>query len=212
MPVVNYVTDDSVVKKDFTTSSSKKALVPNGVKGNAFYEDESKVVSISADHFSRAINAKGISWQLLPDLGRTGSAITSFPVTAAEQVLNITAPTLQYDIYTFSEGEVAVQAYFSPTLNFQNSTTGLQFALSIDDGTPQILSVNKEDAPSNSGVWNKWVAENIIIVPAKLVLSKPGKHVLKYWMVSSGVVLQKIVLNFGTVKQSYLGPPETIVK
>jgi hypothetical protein len=29
-------------------------------------------------------------------------------------------------------------------------------------------------------------------------------------MVDSGVVLQKIVLDFGGVKQSYLGSPETI--
>ena len=40
-------------------------------------------------------------------------------------------------------------------------------------------------------------------------LNSPGKHIVKYWMVNPGVVLQKFVLDFGGLKPSYLGPPET---
>lgn len=43
-------------------------------------------------------------------------------------------------------------------------------------------------------------------------MSRPGKHTLRYWMVSSGVVLQKIVLDSGGLENSYLGPEETINK
>ena len=85
----------------------------------------------------------------------------------------------------------------------------MQYAISVDDETPQIISLNKEDKNSISGIWNKWVGENIIIKTSKHNISTAGKHVIKYWMVNSGVVLQKIVADFGGMKKTYLGPPET---
>jgi hypothetical protein len=56
------------------------------------------------------------------------------------------------------------------------------------------------------------VANNIIIKTTNHQLTKAGKHIIKYWMVSPAVVLQKIVVDLGGVKPSYLGPPETLVK
>ena len=53
------------------------------------------------------------------------------------------------------------------------------------------------------------VADNIIISNTEFHLRKPGVHVLKFWMVDPGIVLQKIVVGFTEVNPSYLGPPET---
>ena len=122
------------------------------------------------------------------------------------------APHLEYFFYSNSKDSLSISAYFSPTLNFQNTETGLQYAISIDGDTPQIISINKEDKNTGNGIWNKWVAENIIIKTTKHAITNTGKHVIKYWMVNSGVVLQKLVVNFGSIKQSYLGPPETLLK
>ena len=85
----------------------------------------------------------------------------------------------------------------------------MQYAVSIDNETPQIISINAEDKNSMSGVWNKWVADNIIVKKSEHTVNKPGKHILKYWMVSPAVVLQKLVIDLGGLKLSYLGPPET---
>jgi hypothetical protein len=43
-------------------------------------------------------------------------------------------------------------------------------------------------------------------------VSTAGLHTLKIYMVDAGVVLDKIVIDAGGLKPSYLGPPETRVR
>ncbi len=210
MPAVKYVPADSMVQEPHQLFSDvASAVLPSNLTGPVFYQDELRGVSVDAAHYTKAVNSNGVIWKILPDLGRTGDAITTFPVAAAAQQPAAGSPHLEYEFYTYSKGDFKINTFFSPTLNFQNSATGLQYAISVDDETPQILSVNKED---NTAVWNKWVADNIIIKTSLHKIIASGKHTVKYWMVNSGLVLQKLVLDFGGVKQSYLGPPETINK
>ncbi len=210
MPDVKYVPIDSVIDQRPITDTAVRAYsIHKKNNRNLFYELDG-VVSIGASHFTKAINANNIQWKILPDHGREGSSITSFPVTAANQIAGGNSAHLQYEFYTYSSDTFKINAYFSPTLNFHNSETGLQYAISVDDELPQTIAINKED--NNVRTWGNWVANNIIIKTTKHKILQPGKHILKYWMVSPGVVLQKLVVDFGNVKQSYLGPPETIVK
>jgi Glycosyl hydrolase family 115/Gylcosyl hydrolase family 115 C-terminal domain len=226
MPVVKYIVSDSVTSgvtnANITTDNHTheeeavanttfvNTLTKNNTGKSTVIYEHNKYISIEAAHFTRAVTTPGINWQLLPDHGRTGDAVTAFPVTAPEQKPAGNTPHLEYEFYTMSNGAFTVNAYFSPTLNFYNSENGLQYAISIDNETPQIISINKEDKNSISGIWNKWVGENIIIKKSEHKILTEGKHTIKYWMVNSGVVLQKLVLDFGGVKPSYLGPPETI--
>jgi len=211
MPDIKYVPKDSVestIPEPVLELNSARDSISNNHKGNVFYEEQN-YVSIEAAHSSRLINTNKVQWKVIPDIGRTGDGITSFPVTASTQKPGSNSPHVEYDFYTYSIGGLKLNAYFSPTLNYYNTDEGLQYAISIDEETPQIISINKEDRNTGTGIWNKWVSENIIIKTSDHIISKPGKHTVKYWMVNSGVVLQKIVVDFGGVEPSYLGPPET---
>ncbi len=218
MPFARRVPDDSLVnevvpapaiQQEHSHSESGTTSL-RGLKYNIIERDGH--ISIAADHFTNSLNTNGITWKILPDHGRTGSAITSFPVTAKRQVPGVTSPHVEYTIFTSSSDSFQLMAYFSPSLNYHNDPEGLQYAISIDDEKPQIVSINKEDKNTGAGVWSKWVSENIIIKTTNHRIKKAGQHTIKYWMVDPGVVLQKLVLDFGGLQRSYLGPPETLKK
>jgi hypothetical protein len=213
---IKYGISDSVLpgdsRKSIRFEDSEPKLfnysLPKTTKAPAFFE-KSEYISMNSSSYSRAVNTNGITWKILPDHGRTASAVAPFPVTATEQRPGSTAPHLEYDFYTYSKDSFSIHCYFSPSLNYHNTEQGLQYAISIDNEVPQIISINAEDRNTGRGIWNKWVAENIIIKISRHHISSPGKHTLKYWMVNPGVVLQKLVVDFGGLKPSYLGPPET---
>lgn len=168
-------------------------------------------VSMQAEHYSRAVAKDSVSWQTIPDLGRTGSAVTVMPVTTSAQRPGGNSPRLEYDVYLFTAGEVKVVAYFSPTLNFHNKH--LRYAVSFGSQPPQVMNIWSTEAIHDWEYPREWmeaVANNIRIRTTLHRVEKPGRHVLKFWMVDPGVVLQKIVVETGVVAPSYLGPPESV--
>jgi hypothetical protein len=162
-------------------------------------------VSMEAEHFSRAVGTTAISWLRIPDLGRTLSAMTPMPATAVSQTPGGDSPRLEYSLYLFHKGDVNVAAYLSPTLNFHNNE-GLRYAISFDDQPPTVVNMH---AGKTFQDWEKSVRNNISILVSNHVIGEPGRHVLKFWMVDPGVVLQKLVVESGKIRPSYLGPPES---
>jgi hypothetical protein len=179
-------------------------------EGTSLFFERNGYISIEAAHYAKKNNAGNLKWKIIPGIGRDGDGITIFPVRTSEQTISNNSPHLEYEITTYDSGETKLNVYFSPTLNFHNDTEGLRYGISIDDEKPQIISINKDD--NNQKTWEQWVANNIIIKSSNHQVGKPGKHTVKYWMVSPAVILQKIVVDLGGIKPSYLGPPETIYK
>lgn len=181
------------------------------VKG---FVESNGCISIEAENYSKAVSDGKIVWQVIPGAGRTGSVVTSYPATAFVENPQNNSPHLQYDLYLFNKGEVNVKLYFSPTLNFTNSPNGIRYAVSIDDAQPQILKMTTNQNPpdlNRDGLWNKWVSDQINIQTSKHLINEPGKHVLKFWRVDPGVVLQKIVIETAETKPSYLGAPQSFL-
>ncbi|GAB2955424.1 hypothetical protein GCM10027048_21490 [Hymenobacter coalescens] len=176
--------------------------------GGAFVEAEG-YVSIEAEHFDQAVDGAAVKWQIIPDLGRTLSAVSSFPVTAPAQLPAAATPHLQYRVQLSSSGPVTVQAFLAPTLDFTGGQ-GLRYAVSFDDEAPQIVNLHTGLVADNGNrPWEQAVAQNILIKASKHTLTKPGEHVLKFWRVDPGVVLEKLVIDCGGLKPSYFGPPES---
>ncbi len=118
------------------------------------------------------------------------------------------AVRLEYDIRTVKTADATLNLYLAPTLDTAGKG-GLRIGVSIDDRPMQLLSFDlKPDAPD----WNQAVSDNIVILKAPFKGLKAGKHKLKVFRIDGNVVLEKLVLDAGGVKPSYLGPPESAQK
>lgn len=167
-------------------------------------------VSVEAVHYTAKVAAGAARWEPIDDLGRTLSSMSIFPMTAASITPPENSPRLEYKMYLFNPGDVEVQTIISPSLNTEPGR-GLRFALSFDDQPPQIVTAVPSGYFVDNGVrdWEESVRNNARITKTSFTVANTGYHTLKVWMVDPGVVLQKLVVNLGGVKPSYLGPPES---
>ncbi|MQA84551.1 MAG: glycosyl hydrolase [Streptosporangiales bacterium] len=168
-------------------------------------------VSMDAEHAARATGTGSIRWTRVPGIGRTGAGMEPYPVTAASQEPGA-GPRLEYTMTLFTDGPVKVWAYLSPR-NPVLSPDGLRYAISIDDAAPQVVNVTKATGADDTAMnrqWERNTSDNVNRTVTTHSISGPGVHVLKFWMVDPTVVVQKLVVDTGGMKTSYLGPPESL--
>jgi hypothetical protein len=167
-------------------------------------------VSIEAPHYTKKHDAAQARWERIDDLGMTDSSMSIFPVTAESVTPPENSPSLEYQMYLFNSGSLEVNAIISPALNIAPNR-GLRFAVSFDDQAPEILTaVPKGFFVDNGNTnWEASVRDNCRQIKSTHTIANPGYHTLKIWMVDPGIVLEKLVVNTGGVKHSYLGPPES---
>lgn len=186
---------------------------PNSIMPKVTYLDSSTVyadskifveqdghISIEAMNFHQAANASHVTWTEIPNLGKTESAITTLPVTAPldEQVY------LEYKVDVKSTGKAKLIVQTSPTLNY-NANRGLRYAISINGGEEQILNINGH----YKGELGRWQARRIIDNVTEHDFPKEGEYSIRIRPLEHGIVIQKIMLDFGGLQPSYLGPPQS---
>ena len=170
-------------------------------------------VSMESGHYTRIVNKSPFTWTKIPGIGRTGSGMTPFPVTADRITPGGDSARLEYDMHLFSSGTVTVYVYLSPRQNVL-PTDGLTFGLSIDNGDIRSINIteklNPTPYPEGNPAWEKGVADNVHIVLSRFDIANPGAHTLKLWAVDPAVIIQKLVVDTGGLLESYLGPKESI--
>jgi hypothetical protein len=173
--------------------------------GVAGFVETDKHVAIEAPHFDRAVGSEGVEWRRLEDFGPLAGGVTAFPVTAKVSAPGGVSPRIEYDVFLFSTGELNVELQCAPSLDFTPGEP-LRVAVSFDDEKPKVVELG---IWTNRETWQKAVSENLRRVVTKHRIDRAGPHVLKVWRVTPGVVLERIVIDAGGVKPSYLGAPES---
>jgi len=193
-----------------------KAFIPDEVSPESlqgFVEGEG-YVSMEAEHYTKLTNYDTNRWIRIEDYGHTLSAMRTTSATDAVRPTPATdSPCLEYQMYLFNTGKFNITSIFSPSLNFI-AGRGVQYAISFDDMAPQVITLIPENynAQNRNTDWEKSVSDNARFSISTHNIMQPGYHTLKIFMIDPGVVLQKIIVNSGGLKPSYLGPPESYYK
>jgi hypothetical protein len=169
------------------------------------------VVAIEPEHFTRRTEVGESHWTRIDDYGRTLSGMRAdAPVDAPRAIPGKDSPVLEYGMYLFHPGPAEVTAITAPTLNFAPDRE-LSYAVSIDDQAPRVVTLVPKvyEIASSNRDWALTVDDNARYGHSQHGTVGIGYHTLKIWMISPGVVLQKLTVDLRGLKPSYLGPPES---
>jgi len=174
------------------------APVQNTVTHPRGFVEANGYVAMEATHYDRAVGA----WQTLPGIGKTGDGLTPLGGEGAR---------LEYTMTLTSTGPVKVSALLSPRNNVR-PTDGLKYAISVDGETPQVVNITKATGADDTTMnrqWERNTSDNINVTTTTHTIARAGVHTLTFWMVDPTVIVQRLVVDTGGVKYSYLGPPES---
>ncbi|KAJ3549970.1 hypothetical protein NM208_g219 [Fusarium decemcellulare] len=161
----------------------------------------------------------GPDYIIMPDSGRLETGSLGLDVT---HDTNEITSFLEYPFYQFSEAETAkVIIDFGITLN-TSVEDATSFDFQIDDGsvTNHLIEEYTDESirfglrlgvPRAAG-WMKAASDLIWRVQHEIEGLKRGPHVIKIRLCHQNILLEKIVVDFGGVKDSYLGPPPSFDK
>ncbi|KAI1801236.1 glycoside hydrolase family 115 protein [Daldinia bambusicola] len=184
------------------------------------FPDAGGIISIEAAHFQRSEpdSDANVNFTAIPYLGtRTESgAIALRPYTAARGA-NYTspddAPRVEYGFYLFDDVDDLDATVYVTTGLDSDPRTPMGYSLVLDAGEPAGDFTRVLRATSTAGdlppEWNDQVRNNVWTLKVELGKAERGSHTLKWSANLPEVYLEKIVLDTGGLKDSYLGPPET---
>lgn len=165
-------------------------------------------ISMPATRFSRT--TEGSQYQIIPFLGRTEyGAVERGHVEKTSSTADI--GFLEYDFYVFSYRTQSAKLflYFNTTLDTDTSDP-LAYEVVVDTttyGDSRLM----EDSPKIGDLpqgWIKAVQDCVWIRTLDLhERLQSGKHVIKVRLCNQNLLLEKIVVDLGGVRESYLGPP-----
>jgi hypothetical protein len=152
---------------------------------------------IEAAWFSRAHGGKGLTWQLIPNLGHGLGAVLALP-QGLPATTEADAIYLEYPAILEGDGVASVQLHLLPTLNTQGGVD-VRVGVSLDARPLQILSMRLTPSPGQPTTdetrhWTQAVIDNDVMLEAKFPNVSKGRHVIKVWRIDDNVVLTRIVI------------------
>ena len=184
---------------------------------NGYVESDGHI-TIEMEHWSSVSSGDEVNYEVIPGLSRTLSGVTLFPVTAPS-LSPSTAPMLEYKLYTFSDlsnGVVFPTNLINVTLVLTTSLNTiperpLKYAVQFDDqDVQQVHYIIDQPAGATPLGWEDAVSNNAWYSTTNWTYMDPGEHSLRVWALEPAMVMNTAWINLGGIRDSYLGPPESM--
>ena len=164
-------------------------------------------ISIEAANTQRRHRTDSGLWYEIPLHGRTRSSMAvSMPIDETFVEDSTASPVIEYDLHLFSSGDISIQTIVAPSLNFVPDR-GLRYAISLGEEPPQIIDILEDNSDK---AWQDSVKKGVRYAISHHTLKTPGAKTLKIYAIDPGVVIQKIIVDTGRLKPSYLGPEQSV--
>ncbi|CAK7207467.1 hypothetical protein SEUCBS139899_010277 [Sporothrix eucalyptigena] len=181
-------------------------------------------VAIDGAHYQGIIppasGGTNATYRTFADYGRTSSGVGLWPPTTEKLTVD-TAPALEYKLYLFSNTTANVTVYLSPSQNYLGDDTPLEYGIALyptAETAPSptlVRPVGKSIGTNMPPGWGYAVGDAVWGLTGNYTTSSfalqptPQEYTLRIWALLPSVVVQKIVINLGGLRPSYLGPPES---
>ncbi|MGQ1948782.1 glycosyl hydrolase 115 family protein [Geofilum sp. OHC36d9] len=177
---------------------------PENAIGKYVFSPNNGYISIEAEHYFALKDAAEAKWTVIPYAGRTLSGMALMPYSKS-----VEGAALAYKMQLPADvNSVTVHVIVKSTLAFKN-ITGHRYKIGFEKGDDQIVNFNSDlnEKPENIyTVFYPTVARRII--EKTVILDVPetsnAMQVLTLTPLDPGIVFEKIVLDFGGYKDSYL--------
>jgi hypothetical protein len=115
------------------------------------------------------------------------------------------SPVLEYEVVVVEGGKAEVILEAVPAFPLEASRQ-LRCAISIDDEEPRWMTFNMGDPGAQP--WEANVLEGRMVGTGELDLD-PGTYRFKLWGTDPSVNVDRITIDFGGLKPTYVGPSQT---
>ena len=178
--------------------------------GGYVFTEKNGIVSMEAEHFYAQENGNAGEWTTIPYMGRTLSGVAVMPYSVLPD-----GATMTYKFNLTSDVDaVDVLIAVNSTLTFYR-LEGHRYAVSIDGGEEQIVNFNErlnEDPANLYSIYYPTVAKRVVESKVKFPMQvSKGEHTLTVRPIEPGTVFEKIVVDCGGYKKSYLFMEESPV-
>lgn len=177
---------------------------PEDAVGGYVFTGQNGYVAIEAEHYYSTRPASGTKWTMIPHMGRTLSGMALMPYTQSTD-----GASISYRIKLPKEiNKVTVHVIVKSTLAFHDRK-GHEYSIGFEGAKEQTINFNHNlnELPQNVyNIYYPTVARRIVEKKVKLNIPETldGMQTLTFKPLVPGIVLEKLVIDYGGYKKSYL--------